>query len=240
MPCPNESSIINKNLLIGQFTFNLKWKTDFKCIYQGIARIVDTNNAEEHAEPNDEVVFGYFLLIEQMPLDLDVEIARPDKAEHCASEAANETHQNGEVGNENGHQYGGYNDADTEAQTPNLQFPVQIPDGWKFGFWRTSKEVAFEQLTGSIVGQGVAQKGLDDQKEVHHALKALRVQIVGNHLLCIVLEGQKADIPESGLKHSSRYVRPVQHPVEFGAIDHVALERGQKDLGGVREDDDAQ
>lgn len=61
-----------------------------------------------------------------MPLDLDVEIARPDKAEHCASEAANETHQNGEVGNEDGHQYGGYNDADTEAQTPNLQFPVRF------------------------------------------------------------------------------------------------------------------
>lgn len=33
---------------------------------------------------------------------------------------------------------------------------------------------------------------------------------------------------------------PVEHPVEFGAIDEVALERRQKYLRGIAEDDDAQ
>jgi len=173
-------------------------------------------------------------------LDFDVEITRPDKAKHCASEAANETHQNGEMGNKDCHQDGGHNNADAETQSPDLQFPVQIPDGREFGLWRTSKEVALEQLTGSIVWQRVAKEGLDDQKEVHHALEALRVQVVGDDLLRVILEGQKADVPESSLKHCSRDVRPVQHPIELGAVDHVALEGGQKDLRGVREDNHTQ
>lgn len=175
-----------------------------------------------------------------MSLDLDVEVTGPNETQHGAREAANEAHQYRKVWYKYGHQYGGHNDAHSEAQAPHFQLTIQIPDGRKLGLWRATEEVALEQLAGSIIWQWIAEDGLDDQKEVDHALKALRVQIIGYHLLRVILEGEKADVTEAGLEYRSGYVGPVKHPVELGAIYHVALERGQEYLRGVREDNDAQ
>lgn len=35
-------------------------------------------------------------------------------------------------------------------------------------------------------------------------------------------------------------MRPIQHPFEFRGVLHVAFKRGQEDLRGVGEDDDAE
>lgn len=61
-----------------------------------------------------------------------------------------------------------------------------------------------------------------------------------SYLLGIVLEGQETDVSEQGLEDGGPYVRPVQHPLELGGVDHVALERRQEYLGCVGEDDDAE
>lgn len=46
-----------------------------------------------------------------------------------------------------------------------------------------------------------------------------------SYLLRVVLEGQKADPSENGLKSGGGNVAPVEHPVELAAIDEVAFER---------------
>lgn len=66
------------------------------------------------------------------------------------------------------------------------------------------------------------------------------MQVVGDHLLCVILEGQEADIAKDRLEGSRRNMRPVQHPIELGPVDHVAFECWQEDLRSVREDDDAE
>lgn len=64
------------------------------------------------------------------------------------------------------------------------------------------------------------------------------MQIIRDHLLRVVLEGEETHVTEDRLECRSSDMRPVQHPIELGSIDHVALQGGQEDLRGVREDDD--
>lgn len=71
-------------------------------------------------------------------------------------------------------------------------------------------------------------------------VESARMQIICDHLLGVILECQKAQIAEQRFEYGGRNVRPVQHPFEFRAIDHVTFERGQKYLRCVGENDDAQ
>lgn len=66
------------------------------------------------------------------------------------------------------------------------------------------------------------------------------MQVVRYDLLCIVLEGQEADVAKDSFECSCSNMRPVQHPIELGPVYHVAFQGGQKDLRCVGEDNDAQ
>lgn len=66
------------------------------------------------------------------------------------------------------------------------------------------------------------------------------MQIIGDHLLGVVLEGEEADVAEEGLEDGGPDVRPVEHPLELRGVLHVALQRGEEDLGRVGENDDSE
>lgn len=66
------------------------------------------------------------------------------------------------------------------------------------------------------------------------------MQIICDHLLGVILECQKAQIAEQRLEYGGRNMRPIQHPFEFRAIDHITFECWQKYLRCVREDNDTQ
>lgn len=59
-------------------------------------------------------------------------------------------------------------------------------------------------------------------------------------MLRVVLEGQEADPAEQGLERGRGDVAPVEHPIELGAIDEIALEGRQEDLRRVAEDNYAE
>lgn len=65
------------------------------------------------------------------------------------------------------------------------------------------------------------------------------MQIICDHLLRVILKCQKAQIAEQRLEYGGRDMRPIQHPFEFRAIDHITFECWQKDLRCVGEHDDA-
>jgi hypothetical protein len=62
-----------------------------------------------------------------------MEDAGPDKGQEAAGEVADEAHQDGEVGNHNRKHDRYDNDPHAEGQAPDLQLPVQAPDGWEHG-----------------------------------------------------------------------------------------------------------
>ena len=114
--------------------------------------------------------------------------------------------------------------------------------GFQPGRTRTApslKELFLDQLTCRIVRQRIAQQCLDHQDEVDDGLEP-RAQVVDDLLVGVLLEGEEADVAEDGLEGGCRDVRPVEHALELALVDHVLLERGQEDLRGVAEDDDAQ
>ena len=114
--------------------------------------------------------------------------------------------------------------------------------GFQPGRKRTApslKELFLDQLTCRIVRQRIAQQCLDHQDEVDDGLEP-RAQVVDDLLVGVLLEGEEADVAEDGLEGGCRDVRPVEHALELALVDHVLLERGQEDLRGVAEDDDAQ
>ena len=84
----------------------LEGQSDCECLDEGAERIVDSDDAEEDAQENDEAVVGYRAPVQGGAFELQVEVARPDEGEHSAREAADEAHQNGKVRDEDGHEHG--------------------------------------------------------------------------------------------------------------------------------------
>jgi len=125
-----------------------------------------------------------------------VEVARPYERQHGAGEAADEAHQYGEVRYGYGHEHGAQDDGHAERQTPNLELAVHMPDAWIWCGGRPDEEGLLEYIARRVVRQRVRQQHLDHQKHVDQALERGRVQVVGNHLLRVVLERQKAHVTE--------------------------------------------
>lgn len=169
-----------------------------------------------------------------------MEVAGPDEGEHGAGEGTDETHQYAEVRYKDRHQNGKDDHADPPSQAPDLELAIQRPDGREKRFRSAAEEGALEELAGRVIRQRVREHRFDDQTQVHQAFEAGRVQVVRDHLLRIVLEGQKADPAEERLERSRGDVAPVQHPVELGAIDEIALEGRQEDLRRIAEDNHAE
>lgn len=119
---------------------NLKWQANFKGIDKSIARIIDADNAEKHAQPNNKIVPSSFLLGHGVAHNFQMEITRPDEAQHGAGKIANETHQNLKMWYKTGHHDGAHNDSYTKAIAPDFQFAVQFVDGGEACFrWSTEK-----------------------------------------------------------------------------------------------------
>jgi len=55
----------------------------------------------------------------------------PDEGEHAPGEAADEPHQDGEVGDDDGEHDGHHHDQYPEPETPNFQLTIQGPNRWK-------------------------------------------------------------------------------------------------------------
>jgi hypothetical protein len=145
---------------------------------EGLAGVVDANDAEEQPEEDDEAVVGDGTRLHGVALELEVEVAGPDEGEHSAGEGADEAHEDAEVGYEDGHEDGEEDDADAPRQAPDLQLPVEGPDRREDGLGPAPEEGPLQELAGRVVGQGIGQQGLYDQARVHQALEARRVQVV--------------------------------------------------------------
>ena len=190
-----------------------------------------------------------------------MEVARPDEGEHSAREAADETHQNGEMWNGYGHQDGEDDQSDSHGQSPDFELAVQSPHGRENGFGPALEESSFQQIHGRIIRQGVRQHGLSnefssvkqiswkaagirvylyDQNEVDQSFEALRGQIVGDDFLGVSRPSQETDVAEKRFENGGRNVAPVEHALESFRFLHVAFQGRQEDLRRVAEDDDAQ
>lgn len=169
-----------------------------------------------------------------------MEVARPDEREHGAGEAADEAHEYGEVRYGYGHEHGAQDDGHAERQAPDFELAVQVPDAGVRGGGRPDEEGLLEYVARRVVRQRVRQQHLDHQEHVDQALEGGRVQVVGDHLLRVVLEREEAHVAEQRLEYGGRDVAPLEHPVELGPVDEVTLERGQEYLRRVAEHDHAQ
>lgn len=105
---------------------------------------------------------------------------------------------------------------------------------------RSHEKCLLEYVARRVVRQRVRQQHLDHQEHVHQALERGRVQVVGDHLLRVVLERQKAHVAEQRLEYGGQDVAPLQHPVELGSVRQVTLERGQEYVRRVTEHDHSQ
>ena len=102
------------------------------------------------------------------------------------------------------------------------------------------KHGGLQKIHSSEERQRVGQQGLGDQDEVDDDLEAGVRQVVGDHLLGGHAPRQEPDVGEDGLEDGRRHVGPAHHAGELAAVHQVAFQRGQEDLRGVAEHDDAQ
>lgn len=218
----------------------LKGYTDFEGFDQSASGVVDADAPEEEPEADDEVVEGYGSGVHGFSLQLQVEVAGPNEAQHRTGEAANEAHQNRKVGYKTGHEYCKKYNSNPPSQAPNLQLPVQGPNRRKRRFRFSAKERPLQKLAGGVIRQRIAQERFNDKTQVYEAFEPGGMEVVRDDLLRIVLEREEADVAEERLEDGGPDVRPVQHPLELGRVLHVALKRRQEDLRRVREDDHAE
>lgn len=82
---------------------DLKRQADLECLDQSITRVVYADKTEQEPETDDEVIVSDVLLLHQMSFELQVEVARPNEAQHRTRKTADEAHQNRKVRNETSH-----------------------------------------------------------------------------------------------------------------------------------------
>lgn len=174
-----------------------------------------------------------------MALQLQVEVAGPHERQHCSRETPDQAHQDREVGDGNRHHNSAEDDADSECQPPHSEFPVQMPYRREHRFRLSFKKRFLQNVARGVVRQRIREEGFDNEDEIDHASEPGRREVVGYDLLRVVLEGQEADVAEDRLEYGGGDVAPVEHPLELGPVDQVALQGGEEDLRRVGEDDDA-
>ena len=84
------------------------------------AGVVHAHEPEEDAQVDDDDVVDHDDLGHGVVFEHQVEDGGPDEREHASGEAADEAHQEGEVGDDHGEQNGHHHHADTEGQPVNL------------------------------------------------------------------------------------------------------------------------
>lgn len=105
----------------------LEGQADLEGLDECRARVVDAHEAKQAAQEDDKVVVQDGVPVQTVSLELQVEVAGPDEAQHGAGERADEAHQDGEVGDEDGHEHGEDNHAHFEGEPPHLYtFPTRL------------------------------------------------------------------------------------------------------------------
>lgn len=141
-------------------TASLKRQADLEGLDEGVARVVDADDAEEHAEEDDEAVEGHGAGLHRVALELEVEVAGPDEGEHGAGEGADEAHEDAEVRYEDGHEDGEENDTETPSKAPDLELAVERPDRREKGLGLAPEQGTLEEFAGRVVGQRIREHGL--------------------------------------------------------------------------------
>lgn len=172
------------------------------------------------------------------PQQLEMEKAGQQKAEPRARQAARQAHEKREVRHVNGHEHRENHQRAAERQTPGLESAVSAVAVREERAPSVLEESLFEDLHRGEERQRVRQQRLRHQEQVDDGADAGR-QVVRDHLLGFISPRQVSHQGEQALEDAGRDVRPVHHAVELAGLLHVPLQRGQEDLRGVAEHDDA-
>lgn len=175
---------------------------------------------------------------ELSPQQLEMKKAGEEKAQTRARQTARQTHEEREVGHVNGHEHCEHDQGAAERKTPRLELPVAPVAVREKRAPSVLEESLFQDLDGGEERQRVRQQRLGHQEEVDDGSDARR-QVVRDHLLGLVGPRQVGHQGEQAFEDAGSDVSPVHHAVELAGLLHVPLQRGQEDLRGVAEDDDA-
>ena len=142
------------------------------------------------------------------------------------------------MGDKDSHEHGENHQGDPQAQAPRLQLAT-----WAVAVREERPPTVLEKgflqnLNGSKEGKRVGQQRLGHQEDVHHSPDG-GGQVVRDDLFGGVCPSQVGHQGEEALEDAGCDVTPLQHAVELAGLLHVSLQRGQEDLGGVAEHDDA-
>ena len=96
------------------FSF-LDWGPQLEGPVEGPAGVVHSHESEEDTQVDDDDVVDHDQLGHGVVLEHQVEDGRPDEGEHATGEAADEAHQEGEVGNHHGEQDRHHHHANAEC-----------------------------------------------------------------------------------------------------------------------------
>lgn len=106
----------------------LDWHSQNIGFLESFARVVHTKQTEHHAEEDDEDIPAHGVPGHQVPPQIEVEDAGPDKREETSGKVSNEAHENGEVWNEDRKDDRDHNNPNPVSKTPDLQLSIQRPD----------------------------------------------------------------------------------------------------------------
>lgn len=106
----------------------LDWHSQNIGFLESFARVVHTKQTEHHAEEDDEDIPAHGVPGHQMPPQIEMEDAGPDKREETSGKVSNEAHENGEVWNEDRKDDRDHNNPNPVSKTPDLQLSIQRPD----------------------------------------------------------------------------------------------------------------
>lgn len=201
--------------------------------HECLGRRVDADDPAEDPHADDRHLPGHFEPSHVVALELHVEVARPHERQHGAGETADQSHEQGEVGDGDGQQHGDDDQENPECHRPYPQLAILRETGRELGFGLSLEQRRLQKIGRREIWQRVGEKSFHDEDQVDDDLEPFGGEVVGDDLLGFFAEGEKGHPCEPGLEGRGRDVAPVQHAVELAAVLHVPLQTRQEDLRGV-------
>lgn len=142
------------------------------------------------------------------------------------------------MGYKDSHEHGENYQGNPEAQAPRFQLPTRAVAVREERPSTVLEKGLLQDLNCSKEWQRIGEQRLGDEEDVDHSSDGCR-QVVRDDLFGGVCPSQVGHQGEEALEDAGRDVAPLQHAVELAGLLHVSLQRGQEDLRGVAEHDDA-
>ena len=120
-------------------------------------------SSEQETQEDNKPIIGNVPPLQFASLDLEVEVAGPNKWQHRACEGSDQAHEEGEVRDEDGHQNGDKNHDGPQSKSPHFQFTVEGPYTWSHRTGFASEVILLDDFDSRIVRQRVGQKSLHYQ-----------------------------------------------------------------------------